>query len=320
MATTEQSVPNRRIGTFGRGCRVGPGDFHPEPLTDPDLTLSRHPARATARRLPPFLENWSSSCCQLGSLPTSVTCPLRSTGITPASSLLRSSPPLAGASVLSASRLEPLVPSPLTSPVRFSRSIRKPRQPSGFRFRSRREIRSYGWLWQDNRSETGGCHATADRDGLQARRLEQSERSTRRAATADHVQAGRHARACERTGGWPRLRLAQTVAGGGGQSRSRAAGRCAAWSASEFPDNCCRDDMREAVGAAAISHGASARCRRSHARAIRTERWRAFLRGRPQAIASATGDRSRSCLRRQGEHARSQAGHPMTHRTISSTR
>ena len=30
-----------------------PGEFHPEPLTDPDLTLSRHPARATARRLPP---------------------------------------------------------------------------------------------------------------------------------------------------------------------------------------------------------------------------------------------------------------------------
>jgi hypothetical protein len=29
-----------------------PGEFHPEPLTDPDLTLSRHPARATARRLP----------------------------------------------------------------------------------------------------------------------------------------------------------------------------------------------------------------------------------------------------------------------------
>ena len=30
-----------------------PGEFHPEPLTDPDLTLSRHPARATERRLPP---------------------------------------------------------------------------------------------------------------------------------------------------------------------------------------------------------------------------------------------------------------------------
>jgi hypothetical protein len=42
-----------------------PGELHPEPLTDPDLTLSRHPARATARRLPPSVENWSSSCCQL---------------------------------------------------------------------------------------------------------------------------------------------------------------------------------------------------------------------------------------------------------------
>jgi len=34
-----------------------PGEFHPEPLTEPDLTLSRHPARATARRLPPFIEH-----------------------------------------------------------------------------------------------------------------------------------------------------------------------------------------------------------------------------------------------------------------------
>ena len=34
-----------------------PGEFHPEPLTEPDLTLSRHPARATARRLPPSIEH-----------------------------------------------------------------------------------------------------------------------------------------------------------------------------------------------------------------------------------------------------------------------
>jgi hypothetical protein len=27
------------------------------PLTEPDLTLSRHPARATARRLPPSIEH-----------------------------------------------------------------------------------------------------------------------------------------------------------------------------------------------------------------------------------------------------------------------
>ena len=33
-----------------------PEEFHPEPLTDPDVILSHHPARATARRLPPSVE------------------------------------------------------------------------------------------------------------------------------------------------------------------------------------------------------------------------------------------------------------------------
>src|SRR5260221_11936923 len=51
-----------------------------------------------------------------------MTRPLRSTAITAASSLLRSSPPLSGAPVLSALRWEPLVPFPLASPARFSRS------------------------------------------------------------------------------------------------------------------------------------------------------------------------------------------------------
>jgi hypothetical protein len=51
-------------------------------------------------------------------------CSLRSTGVTLASALLRSSPPLAGASVLSASRLEPLVPFPFASPSRFCRMPR----------------------------------------------------------------------------------------------------------------------------------------------------------------------------------------------------
>src|SRR5258707_14404297 len=46
----------------------------------------------------------------VGSLPTAMTCPLRSTSITPASALLQGSPPLSGASVLSASRWEPLAP------------------------------------------------------------------------------------------------------------------------------------------------------------------------------------------------------------------
>jgi hypothetical protein len=44
---------------------IGPpsraGEFHPEPLTDPDLILSHHPARVTARRLPPSAEISGSS-------------------------------------------------------------------------------------------------------------------------------------------------------------------------------------------------------------------------------------------------------------------
>jgi hypothetical protein len=38
-------------GTDGLLRPSRPGEFHPEPLTDPDLTLSRHPARATAIRV-----------------------------------------------------------------------------------------------------------------------------------------------------------------------------------------------------------------------------------------------------------------------------
>ena len=99
-----------------------PREFHPEPLTDPDLILSHHPARVIGRKLPP------SVVCQAPPVtgwpnPTPMTRPLRSSPITGPSPLLRGSPPLSGASVLSASRLTPLVPFPLASPVRFSRSI-----------------------------------------------------------------------------------------------------------------------------------------------------------------------------------------------------
>jgi hypothetical protein len=96
-------------------------------LTDPDLILSHHPARAIARRLPPSAEpSGSSRYDPVGPSSTAMTRPLRSTSITPASSLLQGSPPLSGASVLSASRLEPLVLFPLASPARFSRSIQEP--------------------------------------------------------------------------------------------------------------------------------------------------------------------------------------------------
>ena len=33
-----------------------PGEFHPEPLTEPDVSLSTYPARATHRKLPPSAE------------------------------------------------------------------------------------------------------------------------------------------------------------------------------------------------------------------------------------------------------------------------
>src|SRR6266568_7484441 len=75
-----------------------PGEFHPEPLTDPDLNLSIHPARVTARRLPPSAEpSGSSRCNPVGPSSTAMTCPLRSTSITLASTLLQGSPPLSGA-------------------------------------------------------------------------------------------------------------------------------------------------------------------------------------------------------------------------------
>jgi len=48
----------------GRGERVDfmpefaeSEEFHPEPLTDPGLSLSTYPARAATRRLPPSVEH-----------------------------------------------------------------------------------------------------------------------------------------------------------------------------------------------------------------------------------------------------------------------
>src|SRR5499427_2235330 len=61
-----------------------PGEFHPEPLTEPDVILSHHPARVTARRLPPFAERSGSSRFDpVGPSSTAMTCPLCSTGIIP---------------------------------------------------------------------------------------------------------------------------------------------------------------------------------------------------------------------------------------------
>src|SRR5258708_33086582 len=103
-----------------------PGEFRPEPPTDPDVNLSIHPARATQRRLPPSIKTRSSSGCPLTPPDVGDLLPLLH-GYYPASSLLRSSAPLIGASVLSTSWCVHFVPFPLTSPTRFSSSVRKPR-------------------------------------------------------------------------------------------------------------------------------------------------------------------------------------------------
>jgi hypothetical protein len=86
----------------GRRCSVI-AQFDPESLTDPDMSLSIHPARAIARRLPPSTGYRGSSRCRLTPSGGDDVA-LRSAGI---SSLLhyRSSPPLPAASVLSASRV-----------------------------------------------------------------------------------------------------------------------------------------------------------------------------------------------------------------------
>src|SRR3984893_14985186 len=94
-----QGAPSRyRVGLDGAGfeaCRrlrcerfsplpSRPEEFPPEPLTDPDLILSHHPARAIARRLPPSAEILGSSRFDpVGPSSTAMTRPLRSTGITP---------------------------------------------------------------------------------------------------------------------------------------------------------------------------------------------------------------------------------------------
>src|SRR5580704_3252691 len=71
-----------RAGSTRRPSR--PGEFYPESLTEPDLILSHHPARAIARRLPPSAETSGSSRFNpVGPCSTAMTRPLCSTGITP---------------------------------------------------------------------------------------------------------------------------------------------------------------------------------------------------------------------------------------------
>jgi hypothetical protein len=95
MARPGAPAASRKVGSLGRSRRARfwsagrpapsrPGEFHPESLTEPDLILSHHPARAIARRLPPSAERSGSSRIDpVGPSSTAMTRPLCSTGITP---------------------------------------------------------------------------------------------------------------------------------------------------------------------------------------------------------------------------------------------
>src|SRR5215831_8266324 len=63
--------------TFSTASPSRPGEFHPESLTDPDVILSHHPARATKRRLPPSVDYRVPPVAGCPD-PTLVTRPLRS--------------------------------------------------------------------------------------------------------------------------------------------------------------------------------------------------------------------------------------------------
>jgi hypothetical protein len=118
------------VGGAGSKEPSGPGEFHPRPLTDPDVTVSGHPARATHRRLPPAAEPG-------GLLPL----PVGPRGAVewPAPLAPRALPRFHATTAQSAPRrcigtfglaVPPLGPFPLAAPARFSRSARKPRLES----------------------------------------------------------------------------------------------------------------------------------------------------------------------------------------------
>src|ERR1700758_2938294 len=88
-----------------RMCRVGPGTLTPSPSQIPDVNLSIHPARVTARRLPPSAEALGSSRYDRLARVNGDDLPPSLHGHYPASLLLQGSAPLSDASVLSASRL-----------------------------------------------------------------------------------------------------------------------------------------------------------------------------------------------------------------------
>ena len=127
---------------LGRNTPSRPGEFHPEPLTDPCLTVSRHTARAIHESCRPPSKPPGSSCRQLTHYGSDVDdLPPSLHGHYSASLLLRGSPPLSVASVLSPSWFRPLVASPLASTPGFPRSVQSPLPGSAHLYAGCRSVR-----------------------------------------------------------------------------------------------------------------------------------------------------------------------------------
>jgi hypothetical protein len=102
-----------------------PGEFRPEPPTDPDVNLSIHPARATQRRLPPSIKTRSSSGYPLTPSRRGWPAPFAPRELPRFLATTKQCAPdrCIGTFGLVGS---PLVPFPFASPTRFSSSVRKP--------------------------------------------------------------------------------------------------------------------------------------------------------------------------------------------------
>jgi hypothetical protein len=103
-----------------------PGEFRPEPPTDPDVNLSIHPARATQRRLPPSIKTRSSSGSPLTPPRRGWPAPFAPRELP---RFLATTKQCAPGQCIGTFGLvgSPLVPFLFASPTRFSSSVRKPK-------------------------------------------------------------------------------------------------------------------------------------------------------------------------------------------------
>ena len=129
IAVGSEEAPNEELASVRRTNRTYSfpvSGFHERAFAICSEGMSEHPvlhrlAPLAGKALPLPLDTAPLIRAE-GTLTLLISCAAQRT--------LRGSPPLSGASVLSASRLEPLVPFPLTSPARFSRSIQEPGRAS----------------------------------------------------------------------------------------------------------------------------------------------------------------------------------------------